>query len=231
MTEKTAYSLVGIYGGTFDPVHYGHLRVAEELVGILQLNHLFFLPAGHPRLRNAPSAPGASRVAMLQEAICGNALFSVDGREIRRPGETYSVESLQEIKQEYQIKYKTDQQVALCFIIGADAFIKLPYWHHWHKLFELCHLVIVNRPGSVSIDNLSGLPDELRTACQTRQTTAVTELKNSPYGRIFAASTTLLDISSTAIRSLIASGKSTRYLLPEAVINYIDKHGFYAGEK
>ena len=94
MTEETAYSLVGIYAGTFDPVHYGHLRVAEELVEILQLNHLFFLPAGHPRLRNAPSVTGASRVAMLQEAIRGNALFSVDDREIRRPGETRSVESI-----------------------------------------------------------------------------------------------------------------------------------------
>ncbi len=228
MTEVTAYSLIGIYGGTFDPVHYGHLRIAEELVEILQLSHLFFLPAGHPRLRSSPMVTGAHRVAMLQEAIRGNAMFSVDDREIKRPGETYSVESLLEISQE---KHKLNEHIALCFIIGADAFIKLPYWYHWQQLFELCHLVIVNRPGAIPINHLSDLPAELKAICQARKTTSAIELKNSPYGRIFIASTTLLDISSTKIRNLIAAGKSARYLLPESVIDYIYQHNFYAGEK
>lgn len=231
MTEATTHSLIGIYGGTFDPVHYGHLRIAEELVGTLQLNHLFFLPAGQPRLRDTPLVTGAHRTAMLKEAIRGNTMFSVDDREIRRTGETYSVESLQEIRQEYQAKYKTGRCVALCFIIGADAFIKLPSWYRWRQLFELCHLIIVNRPGSVLISNLSDLPGELQAACQARQTTIAAELKNSPSGYIFVAPTTLLDISSTKIRNLIASGKSARYLLPEAVISYINQHNFYAGEK
>lgn len=231
MAEVTAYSLIGIYGGTFDPVHYGHLRIAEELTGILRLSHLFFLPAGQPRLRDTPIVPGAHRVAMLHEAIRGNAMFSVDDREIKRSGETYSVESLQEIRQEYQAKYKAGKRIALCFIIGADAFIRLPHWHRWRELFELCHLIIVNRPGSALLNNLSDLPDELKAACQTRQAVTVEELKNLPCGHIFTTPTTLLDISSTKIRSLIASGKSARYLLPEAVLDYIDKHNFYAGEK
>ncbi|ABI59853.1 MULTISPECIES: nicotinate-nucleotide adenylyltransferase [Nitrosomonas] len=231
MAEVTAYSLIGIYGGTFDPVHYGHLRIAEELTGILRLSHLFFLPAGQPRLRDTPIVPGAHRVAMLHEAIRGNAMFSVDDREIKRSGETYSVESLQEIRQEYQAKYKAGKHIALCFIIGADAFIRLPHWHRWRELFELCHLIIVNRPGSALLNNLSDLPDELKAACQTHQAVTVEELKNLPCGHIFTTPTTLLDISSTKIRSLIASGKSARYLLPEAVLDYIDKHNFYAGEK
>lgn len=231
MAEVTAYSLIGIYGGTFDPVHYGHLRIAEELTGILRLSHLFFLPAGQPRLRDTPIVPGAHRVAMLHEAIRGNAMFSVDDREIKRSGETYSVESLQEIRQEYQAKYKAGKRIALCFIIGADAFIRLPHWHRWCELFELCHLIIVNRPGSALLNNLSDLPDELKAACQTHQAVTVEELKNLPCGHIFTTPTTLLDISSTKIRSLIASGKSARYLLPEAVLDYIDKHNFYAGEK
>ena len=227
MAEITRYSLTGIYGGTFDPIHYGHLRIAEELADIVELNHLFFLPAGRPRLRNPPFVAGEHRVAMLQEAIRGNTRFSVDDREVRRPGETYSVESLREIRQEYE----ASESVALCFITGTDAFIKLPYWHRWRELFELCHLIIVNRPGSVPIRYPSDLPDELRGVCQDRWTTMADELKNSPVGLIFTAPTTLLDISSTSIRNIIASGKSARYLLPESVLNYIDKYGFYAGGK
>lgn len=227
MAEAARFALTGIYGGTFDPIHYGHLRIAEELADILQLNHLFFLPAGQPRLRNAPFAAGKHRTAMLREAIRGNIRFSVDDREIRRPGETYSVESLREIRQERGIH----ESVALCFIIGADAFIKLPHWYHWRHLFELCHLVIVNRPGSVSINSPSDLSDELRNACQGRWAAVTDELKNLPFGRIFTAPTTLLDISSTKIRNIIASGKSARYLLPESVLNHIDRHTLYAGEK
>lgn len=227
MAETARYSLAGIYGGTFDPVHYGHLRVAEELADILQLCHLSFLPAGQPRLRNTPFVSGEHRVAMLREAIHNNPRFLVDDREIRRSGETYSVESLQEIQQEYKGK----GFVALCFITGADAFLKLSHWYCWRDLFELCHLIIVNRPGSVQISNPSSLPDELRGACQDRWTTAAEELKNTPCGLIFTASTTLLDISSTTIRNIIASGMSARYLLPEPVLNYINEYGFYAGGK
>ena len=227
MTQITRYSLIGIYGGTFDPIHYGHLRIAEELVNILELNHIFFLPAGQPRLRNSPFVAGKHRIAMLQEAIRENSRFSVDDREIKRPGETYSIESLQEIWQEYE----TRKSIALCFIIGSDAFIKLPYWHRWRELFKYCHLIVVNRPGSVPIRYSSDLPDELRDICQNRWMATADELKNSPAGLIFTAPTTLLDISSTTIRNIISSGKSARYLLPESVLNYIDKHGFYVGGK
>ncbi|BBL34168.1 putative nicotinate-nucleotide [Nitrosomonas stercoris] len=220
------YSLVGIYGGTFDPVHYGHLRIAEELSDILQLDHLFFLPAGSPRLRNAPFVSSAHRTAMLQAAIHHNALFSVDDREIKRLGPTYSVETLREIRQEYQTHHSTDKPVALCFIIGSDAFIKLPLWYHWHELFELCHLIITNRPGT-ALNTLSDLPDELKAIYKHRVVTTATALKNSANGYIFIPSTTLLDISSTKIRHLIASGHSARYLLPEAVLHYIDQHHFY----
>ncbi len=227
MAETARYSLTGIYGGTFDPIHYGHLRVAEELTEILQLSHLSFLPAGQPRLRNTPFVSGEHRVAMLREAIHNNPRFLVDDREIRRSGETYSVESLQEIQQEYKEK----GFVALCFITGADAFLKLSHWYCWPDLFELCHLIVVNRPGAVQISNPSSLSGELRDACRDRWTTTTEELKNTPCGLIFTAPTTLLDISSTTIRNIIASGMSARYLLPEPVLNYINEYGFYAGGK
>lgn len=231
MADTKTYALIGIYGGTFDPVHYGHLRIAEELTEILRPDHLLFLPAGHPRLRDTPVATGACRVTMLHTAIRGNSMFSVDDRETRRSGETYSVESLQEIRQKYQTKHEGNKRVALCFIIGADAFIKLPRWYRWRELFELCHFVIANRPGSVPIANTSSLPDELKDACRDRWITTADELKNAPFGLIFTAPTTLLDISSTRIRNIIASGKSARYLLPEPVLNYIDRHDLYAGGK
>jgi nicotinate-nucleotide adenylyltransferase len=227
MIEVARFSLIGIYGGTFDPVHFGHLRVAEELVEILQLDRLHFMPASQPRLRNSPVAISRHRVAMLNQAIHDNARFSLDDREIYRPGETYSVESLREIRQENA----GNKEITFCFIVGSDAFIKLQEWYCWQELFELCHLVIVNRPGHALITDPYCLPLELRKLCCERWVTHTSELKNLSSGLVFVAPTTLLDISSTKIRTLIASGKSARYLLPGGVLDYIKMHNFYAGGK
>ncbi len=227
MSEAAELSRIGIYGGTFDPIHYGHLRVAEELTGILQLDLLYFLPAGQPRLRNAPVAPGNDRIVMLREAIRGNAGFLLDDREIRRPGETYSVESLYEMQREYG----KNKPIAFCFIMGVDTFLKLPDWHRWRELFELCHLIVVGRPGYAPITDQSSLSPELEEICRDRWTVRAEELKNVSSGLIFTAPTTLLDISSTKIRTLIASGQSARYLLPDNVLTYINMHNFYAGGK
>ena len=225
MTESEDFSLTGIYGGTFDPIHYGHLRIGEELTGTLQLNRLYFLPAGHPRLRNIPVVTGEHRLAMLREAIHGNAGFLLDDREIKRSGETYSVESLREIRQE------CGKNERICFIMGVDAFVKLPDWYRWRELFELCHLVVVGRPGYALITDQSCLSSELSEVLRNRRADRVDDLKNTPSGLIFITSTTLLDISSTKIRALITSGGSARYLLPDSVLNYISAHGLYTGEK
>lgn len=219
---NNAFSLIGIYGGTFDPVHFGHLRIAEELVEILQLYELRFLPAGRPRLRNEPAASQYHRMAMLQEAIHGNEKFLLDDREINRPGESSSVESLRELRNEF-----TGKKIAFCFIMGVDAFLKLPDWYHWHELFRLCHLVIVNRPGHTSLANQTCLPPKLKNECLSRWTDDVNTLRSSPSGLVFTTVTTLLDISATAIRAYIAAGKSARYLLPDNVLNYIDIHHVY----
>lgn len=223
--EPEDFSLIGIYGGTFDPVHCGHLRIAEELTDILQLHQLYFLPAGQPRLRNAPVASSQHRVAMLREAIRDNPRFTLDDREIQRAGETYSVESLREIRRE-----RNDNE-RICFIIGSDAFSKLPGWHHWHELFELCHLVVTARPGYSLHADQSALSDELQQACRHRWTTEISALKNSASGLIFIASTILLDISSTRIRTLLGAEKSIRYLLPDNVLRYVSDHHLYAGGK
>lgn len=226
MMSKDNFALVGIYGGTFDPIHYGHLRVAEELVEILQLNELRFLPAGHPRLRAKPEASQHHRVVMLQEAIRDNQKFLMDDRETKRSEESYSVVSLCELRNEFLGK-----NTAFCFIMGIDAFLKLPNWYQWRELFELCHLIIVNRPGYAALANQDCLSSELKDACLDRWTEDINALRCAQSGLVFTAETTLLDISATTIRACIVSGKSARYLLPDNVLNYIGTHYVYREEK
>lgn len=223
---KNEYSLIGIYGGTFDPIHYGHLRIAEELVENLHLDELRFIPAGQPRLRNQPIASQHQRCVMLNKAIRDNSKFELDTREIRSRGESYSVETLKKLNQEY-----AERQVAFCFIVGADAFIKLPSWYHWRELFSLCHLIVVNRPGFSMINKQSDLPQELTIECQDRWVEQADLLKKSASGFIYCAATTPLAISATTIRNAILTGKSLRYLLPDSVIQYIYRYHVYPGEK
>lgn len=227
MSNTGAFPFIGIYGGTFDPVHYGHLRVAEEVSENLKLDRLYFLPAGQPRLRNLPLATNQQRRVMLRRAIRGNVRFFLDDRELRKTGESRSVESLREIRNNVEENGKT----TVCFIVGADAFLKLPQWHCWRELFELCHIVIVNRPGSLLIRHAADLPSVLRSACRDRWADEAGDLHESPSGRIHVAQTSLLAISSTSIRAAIQAGKSVRYLLSDSVISYIIKHQIYAGGK
>ncbi len=217
----THLALVGIYGGTFDPVHFGHLRVAEELVNDVAFDRFFFVPAGEPRLRDMPVASKTQRVRMVELAIQDNPGFLLDAREIKREGVSRTVETLRE----YQAEYGGD--AALCLIIGADSFLKMHQWCNWQEVFELCHLIIVNRPGSVLLQNKSNLPEEIQHVCVSRWTACPTSLASQPYGLIYVAPTTLLDISATHIRAMVAAGKSIRYLLPDAVSNYIKTHQLY----
>lgn len=223
---KTEYTLIGIYGGTFDPIHFGHLRIAEELLEILQLDELHFLPAGRPRLRNQPIASRHQRCVMLKKAIRNNPKFRLDSREIRKTGESYSVETLRALHQEF-----SDKHVAFCFILGADAFLKLPSWYQWHDLFKFCHLIVVNRPGFNQIGRQAELPQELAGECRNRWVERTDLLKQNASGHVYCASTTLLDISATTIRHAILAGKSIRYLLPDSVLNYIYTFHVYHGEK
>lgn len=220
----TDYSLVGIYGGTFDPIHYGHLRVAEELADTIAFDQFFFVPAGEPRLRKAPIASKYHRARMVALSIQNNSRFSLDEREIKRAGVSTTVESLREYHAGYNGK------AALCFIMGVDTFLKIHRWHHWLEIFQLCHLVIVDRPGSMRMMDRSDFPPIIQDACASRWITCPTDLANQFSGMIYIARTTLLDISATRIRKLVAADKSTRYLLPEAVSDYIKTHHLYSGE-
>lgn len=215
------FHLVGIYGGTFDPIHYGHLRIAEELLDIIGLQRILFVPSGAPRLRAAPVAPKNHRSAMVRLAIRDNNMFTLDEREVNRPGVSTTVESLCE----YQ--YELGKNTAPCFILGIDAFIKINQWHHWQELFNLCHMIIVARPGYTSIHDYQNLPADIRKEFIARRVLHASDLKLQINGFIYTAQTSLLEISASHIRSLIAAGKSTRYLLPEIVSDYIKSNYLY----
>lgn len=206
---------VGIFGGTFDPVHFGHLRAALEAREKLELHDFRLLPAGTPPHREATSASAAHRLAMLRLAVSGHSGFSVDDREVRRSGRSFMVETLREIRQE-------SGDVPLMLLIGQDAANELDTWHEWKAIFGLAHLVIMRRPESLV--SWSGL---LREEMETRLVEGLNYLKEKPAGQVLPLEVTQLAISSTGIRNLLRSGQSPRFLLPDEVIAYIRQNGLY----
>ena len=213
--------LVGIFGGTFDPIHYGHLRVAEEIVETVGLQKMYFVPAGMPRLRHSPVASSQHRVEIVRLAIQKNPDFVLDEREIYRDGVSYSIDTVREFKQEF------GEEVRLCFILGADAFIKLPEWNNWKELFNLCHFIVSTRPGYSLTLIKELLSKELREECSQRWVSNTESLRKDTSGLIFIASTTMLDISATSIRAHIAVGRSVRHLIPSVTVNYISENKLY----
>lgn len=216
----TSFRLVGILGGTFDPVHFGHLRLAEESAEQLQLSEVRFVPAAFPNLRDTPVANPRQRAQMVRLAIAGNPRFRLDLSETERGGVSYTVDTLR------GISAALGSDAALCLILGADAFSRLERWSRWRELFDLAHIAVAARPGCRPIpgpDWAAPLEDEWRR----RFTGDRSELGASRAGRIVLSSHTLLDISASAIRGQLAAGASPRYLLPDAVLDYIQSQHLY----
>ena len=214
MNDRTR--AVGIFGGTFDPVHYGHLRAAVEAMERLQLEDFRLLPAGAPAHRPHIFASAEHRLAMLELALRDYPDLVVDDREIRRSGLSFMVDTLSEIRAE-----KGDAPLIL--MIGQDAVNSLDQWHEWRSLFELAHLVIMRRPDSKH--HYSG---ELFEQVQPRLVADPEILNDSPAGFILPLELTQLAISSTDIRRRMRTGLSPRFLLPQPVIAYIRQQGLYA---
>ncbi len=207
---------VGILGGTFDPVHHGHLRLALELYEALDLDSVHLIPLHDPSHRVAPETAPEHRLAMLELAVEGVSGLVADAREHRRGGISYSVDSLEELRAEL------GPEVPLCLFVGMDAFHGLQDWHRWARIPALAHIVVVHRPGAA-------LPDA--GDCQRRLGLALEVdpgvLLEAPAGSLLLMDLPLLDISSTRIRALLAAGRNPRYLLPEAVIAYLRTHRLY----
>lgn len=206
---------IGIFGGTFDPIHYGHLRTAFELLQALRLAELRLVPAGRPPHRDAPLCDADRRLEMLRAAAAGQPGFVVDDRELRRDGPSYTVTTLRELRAEVPAR-------PLCLIVGMDAFLGLPEWHEWREILRLAHLVVAHRPGWSAPG--AGLLGELLAE---RGTARVADLHASPAGRIHVRAVTQLEISSTELRELIVAGRDPRYLLPDAVRTIIRDTGCY----
>lgn len=211
--------LIGILGGTFDPIHFGHLRLAEELAQRLKLAEVRFIPSGRPWHRGAPGAEPEQRVAMVRLGITGNPCFRLDEREARGAAPGYTVETLSALRQEL------GAEQPLCLLLGADAFLGLPTWHRWRELFDLAHVAVALRPGfSLAAEQMEA---GLRAEISARVADDPAALQQMPAGRIIACAIPPLDISATRIRALIRSGESPRDLLPAAVLDYIQTHDLY----
>lgn len=214
---------LGVFGGTFDPIHFGHLRLAEEAFDRLGLAGISWLPAGRPALRQAPRAAAPDRLAMVRLATGDNARFTVDAAEVEADRPSYTVPTLERLRDEDRLGTRRP----LVLLVGADVFASLSGWHRWPELFELAHVAVAHRPG-VSVDTRN-LPPPLADEYHRRICLTPHELAASPSGRIISLAMTPLAISATQIRALLAAGRSPRYLLPDPVIAYIDCRHLYTG--
>jgi nicotinate-nucleotide adenylyltransferase len=207
---------IGLFGGTFDPIHYGHLRTAFELREALRLSEVRFLPTGNPPHRDHTTADAAMRLAMVRAAVADQPGFSVDDREVRRTGLSYSVDTLTELRAE-------NPDRSLCLLLGMDAFLGLPNWHRWTEILALAHVVVAHRPGWKAPTQ-----GPLGEAMVDRGTGAIRDLHDSTAGRIYVHAVTQLEISSTELRQLIAAGRDPRYLVPDSVCEVLRESGCYA---
>jgi nicotinate-nucleotide adenylyltransferase len=212
---------VGIMGGTFDPVHFGHLRLAQEASEILGLERVRWVPAGRPWHRVAPRAAASHRLEMVRLAIGNNDLFELDDAEIRQTAPGYTVETLERLRREL------GAQRPLVLLLGTDAFRNLSSWERWRDLFTLAHVFVAQRPGHSLTPG--GMPAELAQEWRKRAGTPE-DLRERPGGAIVTYGTTALDISASAIRAHFAQARSPRYLLPSPVLDYIHAHHLYARE-
>lgn len=210
---------LGILGGTFDPIHYGHLELAREVREAAGLSEVRLIPAGDPPHRGAPVASALHRLAMVELAAADYRGFVVDPREIQRPGRSYSVLTLTELRAQYP-------ETPLALIVGADAFAGLPTWHQWRRLFELAHLIVVGRPG-IPFDE--PLPPALAQEWTHRLAETPAVLRSAVAGSIVRVAITPRPISASGIRAALGRGDlaAVRGLLPPAVLAYIDRNRLY----
>ena len=249
MTAPNPPGPLGILGGTFDPIHFGHLRLGQEAMQQLSLSQVLFIPAGRPPLRDTPCATAEQRLAMVKLAIEGNPEFVVDDSEVLAATQSYTVDTLT------RLRIELGPQRSLVLLLGQDAFARLESWRRWTEIFSLAHVAVATRPKSpvgaevqyrlstadplhrrkaVLCETPAPPPSNTQVECASalarelnqRQGT-VADLANSPFGRIVPFTIPALEISATAIRRQIESGTFPRYLVAEAVVRYIDLNHLY----
>ncbi len=204
--------MIGIYGGTFDPVHNGHLRSATELLNAFDLSEIRLIPCGQPPHRDTPMTSGVHRAKMLELAVQDRSQWVVDHREIERPGYSYMVDTLKSLKTDFPHE-------TLLLAIGADAFCHFTRWHQWQQIFSYAHVLVMTRPGYTF--------PELEPFLLSKKTEVWHSLKEQEAGSLLFYTVTILDISASHIRQLIQQGQRADFLLPDAVLEYIHFHRLY----
>ena len=205
--------MIGILGGTFDPIHFGHLRPALEIFEKLELDELRFIPSANPPHRWQPEASAEHRLEMVKLAVQDVEGFVVDDREYHRDGASYTVDTLASIREELGDKEP------LCMLIGMDAFEHFTTWHNWQGILDLAHIVISSRPGTVQVETDDWM--------KGRMSKSVKDLQQTSAGKLFFAEVSQLEISATYIRKQILEGKSSFYTTPVKVSKFIQKNKLY----
>mgnify|MGYP001813831199 CR=1 FL=1 len=207
--------MIGILGGSFDPVHYGHLRPALEVQQFLGLDEIRLVPSLVPPHRPQAHASPQQRLAMLRAAVENYPVFKVDTREFDREGPSYTLDTL--------ISLRAEMPAAdLCLLVGMDAFLVLTSWHRWRELMDPCHMVVMERPGA-QLPSQGELADFIRL----HRVMDVEKLTRQSSGLLYFQPVSQLEISSTAIRKLLASGGDAGFLLPERVLDVVRSKGLY----
>jgi nicotinate-nucleotide adenylyltransferase len=218
-TAQSDTPAIGILGGTFNPIHFGHLRMAEELAEGLKLNQVRFIPSANPPHKALPAIRAQQRAEMVQLAIQGHSTFMLDTRELDRQGASYTIDTLLSLRSEL------GENISMTLFMGSDAFTKFDTWHRWQEIIEHCHIALVQRP------QLRGEKHQLSKTLQSflhdHYSDNTDDLHCAPSGVVTMRQITTLDISSTNIRHALKHDASVHYLMPENVIQYIEQHQLY----
>ena len=210
---------IGVYGGTFNPIHFGHLRAAEEIYYKFRLSKVIFVPASQPPHKSSEEIIDPNhRLKMTMLAITGNEHFSVSDIEVNRPGKSYSIDTIRELKRQ-------NPEKNFYFILGLDAFLEINTWHKWKELFSETDFVVTSRPGSPKVARGRIIPQEIRKEFKFNAKENI--FTNKSGCRVYFAEVTHLDIAASAIRRMVREGQSIRYLLPRRAIEYIIENKLY----
>jgi len=210
---------IGVYGGTFNPIHFGHLRTAEEVFYKFKLKQVIFVPSAQPPHKSDDEViDPLHRLKMVTLAITGNEHFTASDLEIIRPGKSWTLETIRELK-------KQNPDADFYFILGLDTFLEINTWYHWQELFIETNFIVTTRPGTAKVRPNQIIPAEIRS--QFKWKAKLKEFVHNSGKRVIFNPVTNLDISATMIRKMVKEGQSIRYLLPRRVIEYINENGLY----
>ncbi|MGB0458570.1 MAG: nicotinate-nucleotide adenylyltransferase [Porticoccaceae bacterium] len=216
MGRSASNMSVALFGGTFNPIHFGHLNLANSLADYLHIQSVRMIPCAIPPHREAPSVSPEQRLAMLNLAIADNPTLVADDLELKRACTSYSIDTVEIVRQEI------GAQTPLFFCIGMDVLLAIDNWHRWTELLDYCHIVVCLRPNYK-------MPNEgaLATWIERYLCDDLTQIKKQSHGCIHLCKIPPLDISSTAIRDSIKYAKNIDHMTPEPVVNYIKQHSLY----